>query len=103
MYRVFKAPKFEKQSNKIFTKKESEELKRFIKGIKEGKNVGKPLSYEYFQEKKIGGKRIILIYEDISVALLVSASKKKYQQETIDEIKALLPHFKLYAYELSTL
>jgi hypothetical protein len=34
--------------------------------------------------------------------LLVNLSKKKYQQETIDEIKILLPEFKRYAYELRT-
>lgn len=65
------------------------------------KSKGKKLTYDFLREKKIGGKRIYyLVYEDISLILLVSASDKKMQQATIDEIKFLLPEFKKYTNEL---
>lgn len=101
MFRVFKAPKFDKKVDKLLDKKEKEELDKFIEELKEGKIKGKVLTYEFLREKKIGGKRVyFLIYDEIAIILLVNSSKKKYQQETIDEIKLLLTEFKRYAYEL---
>lgn len=103
VYRVFKAPKFDKVVGKLLDKPELEELDALIKDLKLGKIAGKPLTYDFFREKKIGGKRIyFLVYDDIALILLVNASNKKYQQATIDEIKILLPEFKKYAYGLST-
>ena len=65
------------------------------------KIIGKPISYDFFREKKIGDKRIyFLVYKDFALILLVGSSDKKMQQETIDEIKCLLPEFKEYAYQL---
>jgi len=102
MYKVFKSPGFVKQVTKLLSKAELIELDLFINNLKKGIISGKPLSYPFFREKKIGGKRIyFLVYEDICIILLINASNKKYQQETIDEIKILLPHYKLYAYELA--
>ena len=78
MYRVFKAPKFEKKINKNLEKSEINELNKFINNLKKGKISGKILSYEFFREKKIGGKRIyFLIYEDFNIILLISISNKK--------------------------
>jgi len=101
--RVFKSPEFQKKADKLLTKIEKSELDSLISDLKNDKIVGKVLTYEFLREKKIGSKRVyFLLYEDINIALLVSISTKKYQQETIDEIKYLLPEFKVYAYKLST-
>ncbi len=101
MFRVFKAPKFQKKVEKLLDKKGLNELEQFISELKTGKISGKPLTYDFFREKRIGGKRIyFLVYEDIRIILLISSSSKKYQQETIDEIRVFLPEFKRYAYEL---
>lgn len=101
MFRIFKAPRFQKKVEKLLTKKELEELNAFIKDLKKGRITGKTLTYEFFREKKIGSKRVyFLVYDDLAIILLVNASNKKYQQETIDEIKILLPEFKRYACEL---
>jgi len=101
MFEVYKAPKFQKKAEKFLDKKELDELEKFISELKKEKVLGDPLSYDFFREKKIGGKRVyFLVYKEIKVVLLVNISKKKYQQETIDEIKILLPEFKRYAYEL---
>lgn len=101
MFRVFKSPKFKKVAEKSLDKIELEELETFINELKQGNTFGRPLSYPFFREKKIGGKRIyFLVYDEIQVVLLVNVSNKKYQQETIDEIKFLFPAFKKYAYDL---
>ncbi len=77
------------------------ELEKFISNIKSGNISGKPLTFDFLREKKIGGKRIyFLVYEEVNIVLLVNASNKKYQQETIDEIKLFLPEFKKYVYEI---
>jgi len=101
MFRVYKGPKFQKEVEKLLTKSEQEEMEKFITDLKKGDIHGKPLTYDYFREKKIGGKRLyFLIYQEIEIVLLISVSTKKYQQETIDEIKWFLPQFKEYAYKL---
>ena len=101
MYKVFKASDFDKKSQKILSKKEQVELENFILKLKEWTVSGKPLSYIFFREKKIAGKRIyFLVYEEIKIILLVSISTKKYQQETIDKIKLMLPYFSDYIQKL---
>jgi putative component of toxin-antitoxin plasmid stabilization module len=99
LYRVFKSPKFQKNVEKLLDKKELDELNTFIDELKAGKVGGKPLTYDFLREKKIGGKRIyFLVYDDIAVILLVNSSNKKRQQETINEIKFFLPEFKREIY-----
>ncbi len=101
MFRVFKSPGFEKKASKILTRSELLELEKLIEKMKLGIITGKTITYDFPKEKKIGGKKIyFLVYANIKIVLLVSASNKKYQQETIDEIKLLLPEFKKYAYNL---
>lgn len=61
---------------------------------KKGENVGDPLKYPFFREKKVGGKRVyFLIYSDIRAVLMVGISDKKEQQETIDDIKGRLEEY----------
>lgn len=95
MNRVFKVPDFDKYANKILSKIELEELNRFIGNLKTNSQLGKPLGYTYFREKKINSKRVyFLIYEDICIILLVAVSTKKTQQSTIDAVKLYLNEYK---------
>lgn len=103
MFRVFKVYRFEKSAKKLLTESQDEEVEQLINDLKNEKIVGQPLTYPFFREKKIRGKRVyFLVYEDLKVAFLVNVSKKKYQQETIDEIKALLPAFKKEAEKIAS-
>ena len=53
----------------------------------ENPNVGKPLKFEWFREKKFGDKRLYyLIYKNLSKILLVSFGSKKEQQKIINNI-----------------
>ncbi|MFT4250088.1 MAG: hypothetical protein ACMXYD_01870 [Candidatus Woesearchaeota archaeon] len=102
-YRVFKIDKFSKIISKLLTKKQQEELNSFIEELKQGKIIGQPLSYEFFREKKIGDKRVyFLVYKDLKIIFLVNASNKKYQQETIDEIKLMFSDFKKEAQRIAS-
>ena len=65
-----------------------------------GDKVGDSLSYPFLREKRLGKKRIYyLVYKEIAIILLVEASDKKLQQETINHIKLLIPEFKEIAYQ----
>jgi hypothetical protein len=98
---VFKSPKFDKKIKKMFSNKDLNELDIFIENLKKSKIKGKPLSYNYFREKRIKEKRVyFLIYENLKIVLIVNVSNKKYQQETINEIKLLMGEFKKYAQDL---
>lgn len=95
MFRVLKTQKFDKKIQKLLEPSESRELQNFIENLKEGHIAGKKLTYEFLREKKIGCKRVyFLVYDELKTILLVTASNKKLQQETIDEIKYLLPNSK---------
>ena len=60
-----------------------------------GDNVGKPLRYPYFREKKFEGKRVyLLVYENYMVILAIAISDKKTQQETINRIVLELNNYK---------
>ncbi len=88
----------EKQVTKLLSKFELEELDLFIDELKKGLISGKRLTYEFFKEKKIGGKKVyFLIYHDICIILFVGSSDKKLQQETIDAIKGSFKEFKKIA------
>lgn len=59
------------------------------------------MNYQFLREKKLKDKRIyFLIYKEICIVLLVSASDKKTQQETINEIKLYLDEYKEFAHQL---
>ncbi len=101
MFRVFKSPKFQKRTEKLLSKQEQTQLEKFIQKLKEGNILGKPLYGQSLKEFKLSGKRIYyLVYNDLAIILFVNASNKKFQQETINEIKYMLPTFKKYAYDL---
>jgi len=57
--------------------------------------VGKPLSYEFFREKKVKNYRFYyLIYEEYIVVFVVALSNKKEQQKVINIIKHLIPSYR---------
>ena len=101
MYYVFKLPIFDKKATRLLSKGELFELEKIINQLKINPNIGKILTYSFLREKKVGSKRIyFLVYKEICLILLVSASDKKSQQKTINEIKKYLEEYKEYAYEL---
>jgi len=66
-----------------------------IEQLKINPYVGKPLGYKFFREKKVGKFRFyFLIYEEKIVVFVVALSEKKDQQEVINLIKHLIPHYK---------
>lgn len=101
MYIVFKLPVFEKRAKKVLSEEELNQVNVFIEKLKINALVGRPLSHSFLREKRIGSKRIyFLVYKEICLVLLVSASDKKSQQRTIDEIKEELQYYKEFAYKL---
>ncbi len=101
MYRVFKLPIFDKRANKLFNNLELIRIDKIIVQLKINPFIGKSLSYQFFREKRVNGKRIyFLIYVEIKIVLLVSSSNKKFQQEIIEEIKLYFDDFKDYVYQL---
>jgi hypothetical protein len=55
--------------------------------LKENLNVGKPLQFGWFREKKFGNKRLYyLINEKSNKAIIIAFGTKKEQQKTINYI-----------------
>ena len=77
---------------------ESEKIRvrKILNQLKErGDDVGKPLRFPYFREKKFENKRLyFLVYESYMVILAIAISDKKEQQETIDKIVSELKNYK---------
>ena len=87
MNRVLSTKEFD-TFERLLPNEYQKQIEKIIKQLKRSNNVGKPLSYPYFKEKKFGKYRIyFLIYKESKTILLVSISDKKAQQETINGIK----------------
>ena len=55
--------------------------------LKENPDVGKPLKFEWFREKKLGNKRLYyLVYQNLNRILIVAFGSKKDQQKIINHI-----------------
>jgi len=94
MARVLSTKEFDTWET-LLPKDQQEQIKGFIRELKQNHNTGKPLGYPFFREKKMGKYRIyFLIYEDVDTVLLVTISDKKAQQDTIDNIKSQLDYYK---------
>ncbi len=94
MVRVVSTKEFDAWE-KSLPKDYQDQIEKIIKQLKETWQVGKPLGYPFFREKKIGKFRLyFLVYEDIGMVLLITISDKKAQQETIDKIKHELDIYK---------
>ena len=68
-------------------KSEKEWIEKMKDQIAENLRVGKPLRFDWFREKKLGGKRLyFLINEKTKKAVLVAFGDKKEQQSMINHI-----------------
>ena len=68
-------------------KKEKEWIKKVIRQLKENSDVGKPLKFDWFREKKLGGKRLhYLVYGKSNTVLLVAFGGKKDQKKIISQV-----------------
>jgi mRNA-degrading endonuclease RelE of RelBE toxin-antitoxin system len=93
-YRVFVTNSFEKTLLKI-KGIEKERINIIKNQILNNPFSGKPLGYNFFREKKLGGNRIYyLIYPEEKIVLVIAYSNKKDQQETINKIKSSLDLYK---------
>lgn len=55
--------------------------------LKDNLNVGKPLRYSWFREKKFENKRLFYVMnEKTNKALLLAFGQKRQQQKVIDHI-----------------
>jgi len=85
-YEIYETETFSKLYESM-EKEEREWISKIKVQIKENPNVGKPLKFEWFREKKLGNKRLYyLVYQNIERVLLVSFGSKKDQQKIIDHI-----------------
>ncbi len=68
-------------------KSEQEWVEKMKDQIAENLRVGKPLRFDWFREKKLGGKRLyFLINDNTKKAVLVAFGDKKEQQRIIDHV-----------------
>lgn len=71
----------------IMEKEEKEWVDKIKVRLKYNLDVGKPLRFDWFREKKIGNKRMYyLIYKNLNRILLVAFGSKKNQQKIINHI-----------------
>ena len=86
MNQVFETETFSKLCN-VADKTIREWVEKVKDQLVENLNVGKPLRFEWFREKKFGTWRLYyLINEKQHKALLVALGTKKEQQKIIDHI-----------------
>ncbi len=95
MFKIYRTKRYEELFEKMLSKEEKRKASNLEeRQLKFSPYVGDALSYPFFREKRIGGKRIYyLIYSELKVVVLVDISSKKNQQETIDKIKALFNEY----------
>jgi len=100
-YAVYTLNVFEKKMDKL-SYSDKEIIRKMFLQLKENPYVGDQIRYKFFREKRLRENRIYyLIYEDISIVLVVAISGKKAQQETIDEIVKYFKEYRRYAERLS--
>lgn len=103
MFRVFKTNVF-LHKEKMLRQTQLTHLSNRIEQIKQGRFLGKTLSYPFFKEIKLQEKRAYyLIYTKFNIVLFITLSNKKYQQKEIDKIKLNFKKYYTYAKKLSTL
>ncbi len=93
MPRVFSTEEFDKIEREL-SNFYQQRIESFISQLKVSYNVGNPLGYSYFREKKMDHLRVyFLVYEDLDAVLLVAISNKKTQEQTIVFIKEHLKDY----------
>ena len=86
IYNIYETETFSKLYE-VMEKEEKEWVDKIKLKLKDNPNVGKPLRFEWFREKKFGDKRIYyLIYKNLNRILIVSFGSKKEQQKIINHI-----------------
>ena len=76
-------------------KTEQDWIEKMRDQLKENLHVGKPLRFEWFREKRFGGKRLYyIINEKTRKAILLAFGNKKEQQLIIDQIMDNMESFK---------
>ena len=100
MFRVFTTKEFDGDFNNL-DESDKKRVRKIMKQLKEqGDNVGKPLKFPYFREKKFGKKRVyFLSYENLMIILALAISNKKTQQETINKIISEIDKYKEFINE----
>src|SRR3989344_219337 len=86
LFRVFETEEFGKifEALDVF---EQNWIRKVVGQLKANPVAGKPLGFEWFREKKLGGKRLYyLVYKKACVVLLVSYGGKKEQRKIIGHI-----------------
>lgn len=92
-YKIFTTDEFDRRYKKLDNQLQRAIAKE-IDQLEDNPFVGKQLSYPFFREKKIMNYRIYyLVYEEYVVVFVITISTKKDQQDAIDKIKSLIPHF----------
>lgn len=100
VYVVYTTDSFEKELE-CLNPSDKEIIQKIYLQLKENPYVGDQIRYRFFREKRLREKRLyFLVYDDISLVLVVAFGDKKAQQETIDEIIKLFPEFRRYAENL---
>lgn len=94
-YRIFTTEEFDDDFNSL-DESEKSRVRKILNQLKEqGDDVGKPLRYPYFREKKFENKRLyFLVYKEQLIILALAISDKKTQQKTIDNIISELKNYK---------
>jgi hypothetical protein len=88
VYQVFHTVTFDREAEKLLSLTEQQMLRAFEQRLSNSPNLGKPLGYDFFREKKLDGKRAyFLVYNEHRVIIFVRVSTKNRQQAVIDEIK----------------
>lgn len=101
VYAVYTLNVFDKNMEKL-SYSDKEIINKWSLQLKENPYTGDQVRYRFFREKRLREKRIYyLVYDDISIVLIVAISGKKAQQETIDEIVKYFKEYRDYAEKLS--
>ena len=94
MFKIFTTEEFDKLFNKL-DRSLQKQIEKEIEQLQINPDVGKPLGYKFFREKKVKNYRIYyLIYEEYIVVFIITLSDKKDQQKAIDAIKNLIPIYR---------
>jgi len=102
MFKIFRTEEFERKMKKLLSPEQQKRVDKIEEEISENGFVGDPLGFNFLREKRISEKRIyFLVYAELKIALMVSVSDKKTQQETINKIKIYLPEFRELAEDIS--
>ncbi len=93
-WKILTTEEFKNKLSKLDNSIGSKILKA-VDQLRENPFKGKPLGYKFFREKKVKNCRFYyLIFKEKVLVLIVSLSSKKNQQETIKNIKRLVPFYK---------